>query len=154
MKFTTAGMLNRWGTPSSTGVGVRNHRVSNRRASHSAYTNLYRLQNVNKRISRTFNIRNNDRWAVSYQNNPSLNFTIGLNNGQWNPGEGTYTLQHDEGERGNAMGVYFNWVGGNSSVIQTIVSINDSNNTITWELSEARQDNDGNNIGTIIWTRL
>lgn len=151
MIFTTAGMLNRWGTPSSTGVGVSNHRVSSRRASHRAYANLYTLQNVNKLISRTFNIRNNDRWAVSYT---TVNFTIALNNGQWNPGEGTYTLQHDQGESGNAMGVYFNWLGANSSVKQTIVSINDSNNTITWELSEARQDNDGNTIGTIIWTRL
>lgn len=151
MIFTTAGMLNRWGTPSSTGVGVSNHRVSSRRASHRAYANLYRLQNVNKQISRTFNIRNNDKWAVSYT---TVNFTIALNNGQWNPGEGTYTLQHDQGESGNAMGVYFNWLGANSSVKQTIVSINDSNNTITWELSEARQDNDGNTIGTITWTRL
>uniref|UniRef100_A0A6C0C2L8 Uncharacterized protein n=1 Tax=viral metagenome TaxID=1070528 RepID=A0A6C0C2L8_9ZZZZ len=151
MIFTTAGMLNRWGTPSSTGVGVSNHRVSSRRASHRAYANLYRLQNVNKLISRTFNIRNNDKWAVSYT---TVNFTIALNNGQWNPGEGTYTLQHDQGESGNAMGVYFNWLGANSSVKQTIVSINDSNNTITWELSEARQDNDGNTIGTITWTRI
>ena len=148
MKFTTAGMLNRWGTPSSTGVGVRNHRVSNRRASHSAYTNLYRLQNVNKRISRTFNIRNNDRWAVSYPDNPSLNFTLTLNNGSFNIG-GVHNLEHAEGISGDATGVYFLWSGENSNVKQTIDSINDSNKTITWVISEVIE-----NRNTIIWTRL
>lgn len=39
MNFTSTGMLNRWGTPSTAGVGVRNHRIINRRASHSHYAN-------------------------------------------------------------------------------------------------------------------
>lgn len=151
MIFTTAGMLTRWGTPSSTGVGVNNHRVTSRRASHRAYSDIYKLQNANTLISRTFNIRNSDNWAVSYT---TMNFTIALNNGQWDPGEGTYTLQHDEGESGNSTGVYFMWIGSNSGVKQTIVSINNINNTITWELSEPINDYYGNVIDTITWTRM
>ena len=79
MIFTTAGMLNKWGTPSTTGVGVGNYRIKNRRAGHKMYKTLCELTNVNTPkgpISETFNINNSDSWYVSYPDNPSLNFTI------------------------------------------------------------------------------
>ena len=44
MIFTSASMLNRWGTPSTTGVGVRNHRVKKIKASHRTVPTLYLLK--------------------------------------------------------------------------------------------------------------
>jgi hypothetical protein len=151
MIFTSVGMLNRCGTVSTTGVGVGNHRVKNRRSSHMAYKTLFEITNFKTRknlISETFNIHNNNTWIVSHPDNPSLNFTIQLNSGVFNDGAGDHTLQNDQGLSGSASDVYFMWVSPNESVKQSIQSIDDVNNTITWVLSEVISDR-----STIVWIR-
>ena len=151
MIFTTAGMLNKWGTPSTTGVGVGNYRIKNRRAGHKMYKTLCELTNVNTPmgpISETFNINNSDSWYVSYPDNPSLNFTISLNGGVFNDGLGDHTLQNDQGISGSAYDVYFTWPP-SDDVKQTIQSIDDVNNTITWVLNQVIVDR-----STIVWTRI
>ena len=149
MIFTTASMLNRWGTPSTTG-GVSNNRIKDRRASHKTYNTLFALKNWNAPkgpISKTFNIKNNDSWYISYPDNPSLNFRMTLSNGSFVIG-GVHNLEHAEGISGDATGVYFMWSEPNSDVKQTIQSINDANNSITWVISEVIEG-----YSTIVWTR-
>ena len=154
MIFTTASMSNRWGTPSTTGIGVRNHRIKNRRASHKMYNTLYELNNLNPTpkgpISTTFNIYNSDTWDVSYTN-PLNNITITLNNGSWFPAPNTHTLQNIVG--GTVNDIFFFWPFPNT-VKQTITSIDDSNNTITWTTIDIGTGLPYPGYDTIIWTRL
>ena len=152
MIFTTASMSNRWGTLSTTGIGVRNHRIKNRRASHKTYNTLYELNNLNPikgPISQTFNIHNSDTWYVSYTD-PLGNITINLNNGSWDPAPNTHTLQNIVG--GTVYDIFFNWPQNTPTIKQTIVEINDSNNTITWTAIQSGAPYPGH--GTIVWTRL
>lgn len=153
MIFTTASMSNRWGTLSTTGIGVRNHRIKNRRASHKMYNTLYELNNLNPikgPISQTFNIYNSDSWYVSYTN-PLGNITINLNNGSWDPAPNTHTLQNIVG--GTVYDIFFTWPSP-TTVKQTITSINDSNNTITWTTLDSATGLPYPDRATIIWTRL
>ena len=137
MIFTTSYTLNKYGTFIIGGVGVTNRRIKNRRAS---------LSNLAP-ISKTFNINNSDTWYVSYPENLSLNFTLTLSNGEFTVG-GDHTLQNDQGIAGDASNVYFIWSSPNAEIKQSIVSINDTTNTITWKLSGEMNDR---NI--IKWTR-
>ena len=147
MIFTTAGMLNRWGTPSTTGVGVSNSRVKDRRSGHAAYNTMFKLNNFNKvPISQSFNIYNSDTWYVSYPN-PEDNQTITLNNGSWYQ----HTLQNIVG--GTVNDIFFNWQSPNNTIKQTITSINDSNNTITWTTLDSNTGSPYPGHETIIWTR-
>jgi len=150
MIFTTAGMLNRWGTPSTSGVGVSNSRAKDRRAGHAAYNTLFKLNNFNKGpISQTFNIHNSDTWYVSYTD-PLGNITINLNNGSWDPAPNTHTLQNIVG--GTVYDIFFTWPSP-TTVKQTITSINDSNNTITWTTLDSETGLPYPDSTIIIWTR-
>ena len=153
MIFTTASMSNRWGTLSTTGIGVRNHRIKNRRASHKMYNTLYELNNLNPikgPISQTFNIHNSDTWYVSYTD-PANDITITLNNGSWLPAPNTHTLQNIVG--GTVYDIFFTWPSP-TTVKQTITSINDSNNTITWTTLDSATGLPYPDRAIIIWTRL
>jgi len=151
MIFTTAGMLNRWGTPSTTGVGVSNSRVKDRRAGHAAYNTIFKLNNFNKSpISQSFNIYNSDTWYVSYPD-PQNNLTITLNNGSWLSSPATHTLQNIVG--GTVNDIFFIWPSPNNTIKQTITSINDSNNTITWTTLDSDTGSPYPGHETIIWTR-
>ena len=157
MIFTTASMTNRWGTHSTAGVGVRNHRVKNIRASHKVYNTLDELTSLNTTykdkgpISQTFNIYNSDSWYVSYPADPTANITINLNNGSWDPAPNTHTLQNIVG--GTVYDIFFTWPSP-TTVKQTITSINDSNNTITWTTFDSGTGLPYPGYDTIIWTRL
>ena len=151
MIFTTASMSNRWGTTSTTGVGVSNHRIKNRRASHKTYNTLCELNNFNlirDPISQSFNINNSDSWYVSYTD-PLGNITINLNNGSWDPAPNTHTLQNIVG--GTVYDIFFTWLSP-TTVKQTITSINDSNNTITWTTLDSATGLPYPDRATIIWT--
>lgn len=148
MNFTSASMLNRWGTPSTTGVGVRNHRIRNRRASHSSYKTIHAL--TRGVISKSFNIHNSDTWRVSYTN-PLNDVTITLNNGSWLKAPVTHTLQNIV--EGTLNDIFFNWPV-NTNVKQTIVSIDDNNNTITWTTLDSETGLPYPGHVTIVWRRV
>jgi|TARA_B110000093_G_scaffold58460_1_gene63198 hypothetical protein len=149
MIFTTASMLNRCGTVSTSGVGVTNHRIKKRRASHKMYTTLRDLTNLNPRkgpISETFNINNSDSWYVSYPDDSLNNFTVTLNNGVWYDGSGMYTLKNIP--NGSVYDIFF-YFPPTQDIKQTIQSIDDRTNSITWVLNVELPG-----YSTIVWTRL
>ena len=98
----------------------------------------------------SFNTQNSDTWNVSYTN-PLYNITITLNNGSWFPAPGTHTLQNIGG--GTVNDIFFLWPSPNT-VKQTITSIDDSNNTITWTTLDSDTGMPYPGYDTIIWTRV
>ena len=76
-RFTTASMSNRWGTHSTTGIGVNNHRIKTRRAGHRHYPTLYELHNLNTSSVYTYTVTSfldtdtigTLRYGIKYINN-------------------------------------------------------------------------------------
>ena len=76
------------------------------------------------------------------------NVTITLNNGSWPPSPNPYTLENIVG--GTVNDIFFTWP--STTVKQTITSINDSNNTITWTTLDSTTGFPYPDHAIIIWT--
>ena len=104
----------------------------------------------------SFTITNSDTWNVSYPGYPLANFTLPVSNGQFGGPGGTHQLINSFFP---FYLIYFTWPN-NTTVIQYITAISDSNNTITWtttDSSNSYQPYVGPNnqiYETIIWTRV